>query len=58
MVSSPRNQTAPGEGGIAVTLSEEEKVIADKRFGENSFNVYVSDKISLERGIPDSRPDE
>ena len=45
----------PGENGASVILTPEEKEIADKLFPAASFNVYASDKMAMDRSIPDGR---
>uniref|UniRef100_UPI00398E3C32 polypeptide N-acetylgalactosaminyltransferase 10-like n=1 Tax=Pristiophorus japonicus TaxID=55135 RepID=UPI00398E3C32 len=42
-----------GEQGKPVPLSNEDR--ADQAYRENGFNIYVSDKISLNRSLPDIR---
>lgn len=45
-----------GEGGRAAYLSsEEDKKLAEKYFGNHSFNWLLSDKISLDRTLEDVR---
>jgi hypothetical protein len=50
----PRN--GPGEGGVGVKLTPEEKAKADRTVAEYGFNMVASDKISLDRRIKDTRP--
>lgn len=45
----------PGEMGAEVVLTSEEKDLADQLFDKEFFNVVVSDKIALDRSIPDYR---
>ncbi|PAV83850.1 hypothetical protein WR25_19589 [Diploscapter pachys] len=45
----------PGENGASVHLEGEERKLADKQIKELFMNVIASDKISLDRSIPDSR---
>ncbi len=42
--------------GKAVHLTPEEKYNADLTFDLNRFNVVVSDRIALNRTLPDVRP--
>uniref|UniRef100_A0A673C3M5 Polypeptide N-acetylgalactosaminyltransferase 10 n=1 Tax=Sphaeramia orbicularis TaxID=375764 RepID=A0A673C3M5_9TELE len=42
-----------GEQGKAFPLSETDRV--DQAYRENGFNIYVSDRISLNRSLPDIR---
>lgn len=44
-----------GEKGRAVTLQGEEKALADSLFKKEAFNIIASDKIALDRSIPDVR---
>lgn len=44
-----------GEKGRAVTLQGEEKTLADSLFKKEAFNIIASDKIALDRSIPDVR---
>ena len=48
----------PGEDGKAVTLAPDEQEQADKKFKKAAFNVMISDKIALDRSIPDTRRKE
>ncbi|XP_060593944.1 LOW QUALITY PROTEIN: N-acetylgalactosaminyltransferase 7-like [Ruditapes philippinarum] len=48
----------PGEGGQPVFTTMEEKSAADRSTHEFGFNMVNSDKISLDRTIPDTRMDE
>lgn len=52
----PKNR--PGEGGQAVYTSMEEKIRADQSVREYGFNMINSDKIAMDRTIPDTRLDE
>ncbi|XP_061193808.1 probable N-acetylgalactosaminyltransferase 9 isoform X2 [Saccostrea echinata] len=45
----------PGEKGRAVILEGEEKTLADSLFKKEAFNIIASDKIALDRSIPDVR---
>ena len=51
----PRNPDGPGEMGRGVVLTEEEDAKAQLSFKAESFNVIASDKVALDREIPDSR---
>ncbi|XP_023210997.1 polypeptide N-acetylgalactosaminyltransferase 1-like [Centruroides sculpturatus] len=44
-----------GENGVAVHLSKKEQKEADKLFNQAAFNVYLSNRISLNRSVPDPR---
>ncbi|CAD6196353.1 unnamed protein product [Caenorhabditis auriculariae] len=54
--SNPRN--GPGENGLGVVLSGEEKKIGEDQMKTMFMNVVASDKISPDRSIPDSRSRE
>ena len=51
-------KTGPGEGGEVVVLSPEEQKEADRLFRKEAFNIVASDKIAMDRRIPDTRIDE
>jgi hypothetical protein len=51
-------RVGPGENGEPVTLAPEEQKIADEKWKNASFNVVASDKIALDRAIPDTRREE
>lgn len=51
-------RSGPGEGGIPVNLDQSEKARGDQSVREFGFNMVASDKISLDRRIKDTRPDE
>lgn len=42
-----------GEQGKPFPLTENDRV--DQAYRENGFNIYVSDRISLNRSLPDIR---
>ena len=48
-------RTGPGEMGKPVILTPEEQNIADELYKKATFNVYASDKIAMDRSIPDPR---
>ena len=48
----------PGENGQGVVLTPEEQQIADSRFRRASFNVFASEKVAMDRSIPDTRRPE
>ncbi|XP_033640027.1 polypeptide N-acetylgalactosaminyltransferase 13-like [Asterias rubens] len=50
------SKDGPGEMGKAVPLTPEEQYNADLTFDLNRFNVVVSDRIALNRTLPDVRP--
>lgn len=47
-----------GDGGQAVYTGMEEKIQADKSVREYGFNMINSDKIAMNRTIPDTRLEE
>ncbi|XP_078143024.1 polypeptide N-acetylgalactosaminyltransferase 10 isoform X1 [Centroberyx gerrardi] len=47
------SRSGNGEQGKAFPLSEADRV--DQAYRENGFNIYVSDRISLNRSLPDIR---
>ncbi|XP_013772699.1 polypeptide N-acetylgalactosaminyltransferase 1-like [Limulus polyphemus] len=46
---------ALGEGEKPVILNQKEQALADELFRSAGFNVYISDRISLNRSVPDAR---
>lgn len=42
-----------GEQGKAFPMTDADRV--DQAYRENGFNIYVSDRISLNRSVPDIR---
>ena len=53
--SAPRDVNAPGEHGKPVHTEKWEEDFVRKGWHEAEFNQYVSDKISFERSISDTR---
>ncbi len=51
-------RTGPGEGGVGVKLDASEKLAGDRSVAEYGFNMVASDKISMDRRIRDTRPQE
>jgi polypeptide N-acetylgalactosaminyltransferase len=47
--------TWPGEGGLPVSLTAEEQNKSRQTFALNEFNLVASDKVALNRTIPDNR---
>jgi len=47
-----------GEGGDPVYTSMEERARADRLMREYGFNMVASDKIAMNRTIPDTRMSE
>ncbi|XP_070180117.1 N-acetylgalactosaminyltransferase 7-like isoform X2 [Littorina saxatilis] len=54
----PPKSYKPGEDGKPVITSMEEKAKADQTVREFGFNMVASDKIAMNRSIPDTRMDE
>jgi hypothetical protein len=48
----------PGEGGKPYKLPPDQQNLADESIGEYGMNMAVSNVISLERAIPDTRMSE
>ncbi|KAI9527293.1 Polypeptide N-acetylgalactosaminyltransferase 10 [Dissostichus eleginoides] len=48
-----RGKSGHGEQGKAFPLTDADRV--DQAYRENGFNIYVSDRISLNRSVPDIR---
>lgn len=53
----PQMKVTPGlgENGAPVILPKKEQILADKLFNDAAFNVYLSDRISVNRSVPDPR---
>ncbi|XP_072041875.1 polypeptide N-acetylgalactosaminyltransferase 13-like [Amphiura filiformis] len=51
------NASGPGEMGKAFIVSEADKNESAKLFSINAFNLFASDRISLNRSLPDVRPE-
>lgn len=45
-----------GKGGLPATLSPLEEIDAKPMKDKYGYNAYLSDRISLDRSIPDHRP--
>ncbi|KAL5106214.1 putative polypeptide N-acetylgalactosaminyltransferase 10 [Taenia crassiceps] len=54
-MNEERHRSGPGEQGAPIYLSAEEKELSQRVFTENGFCRVVSDKIALDRAIPDLR---
>ncbi len=52
----PVNLDGPGEMGKPVIIEPENKAESDRLFKINEFNLMASDRISLNRSLPDVRP--
>ncbi|XP_078571360.1 polypeptide N-acetylgalactosaminyltransferase 1-like [Branchiostoma floridae x Branchiostoma japonicum] len=55
-VTIPKPPHSPGEAGRPVRTKQEDDAMVKSMFAEASFNVFVSNLISVERTIPDLRP--
>ncbi|EDV26795.1 uncharacterized protein TRIADDRAFT_22565 [Trichoplax adhaerens] len=55
----PQNHkpAAPGEYGRPVDVPKEYQQLSEELFQRNHFNQWVSDRISLQRTLPDPRPE-
>ncbi|XP_069009787.1 polypeptide N-acetylgalactosaminyltransferase 5 [Embiotoca jacksoni] len=54
---SPRDANAVGQFGQAVIVDSREDAEVRKRWDEGHFNVYLSDRIPVDRAVPDTRPE-
>ena len=50
------NSDGPGEMGKPVIIEPEHKAEAERLFRINEFNLMASDRISVNRSLPDVRP--
>ncbi|KAK5861195.1 hypothetical protein PBY51_022609 [Eleginops maclovinus] len=57
MTNAPRDAKAMGQYGLAALASSDEDKEVRKRWNEGHFNVFLSDKIPVDRAIPDTRPE-
>ncbi|CRL06521.1 CLUMA_CG019455, isoform A [Clunio marinus] len=55
LISDEQSRKGLGEQGKAEQLDQSNKTLQDKLFHENGFNALLSDKISLNRSVPDIR---
>ena len=55
---SAERREGPGENGSPVHLEGKEKELGKETYHENEFNVVISDKIAMDRSIPDNRVEE
>nr|XP_061799948.1 polypeptide N-acetylgalactosaminyltransferase 5-like [Nerophis lumbriciformis] len=56
VTAAPRDPGAVGQFGQAAIVSTEEEAQVKLRWDEGHFNVYLSEKIPVDRAIPDTRP--
>uniref|UniRef100_A0A3B3XX18 Polypeptide N-acetylgalactosaminyltransferase n=1 Tax=Poecilia mexicana TaxID=48701 RepID=A0A3B3XX18_9TELE len=54
---APRDPNAVGQFGQPVILPGSKNAEVMKRWNEGHFNVYLSDQIPVDRGVPDTRPE-
>lgn len=54
-VEKEKQRSGPGEFGVPVILDKDEAERSKNITEEYSYNVVVSDRISLDRAIPDTR---
>ncbi|CAK6954082.1 polypeptide N-acetylgalactosaminyltransferase 5 [Scomber scombrus] len=57
LTHAPRDVNAVGQFGQAVIVGSDEDVEVKRRWDEGHFNVYLSEKIPVDRAIPDTRPE-
>lgn len=57
MTQSPRDANAVGQFGQPAFVASKEDAEVRKRWNEGHFNVYLSDRIPVDRAIPDTRPE-
>ena len=49
------NVGSPGENGASVVLTGKDKALADSLFKKEAFNIIASNRIALNRTVPDVR---
>ncbi|KAI5618606.1 polypeptide N-acetylgalactosaminyltransferase 5, partial [Silurus asotus] len=54
----PRDTHAPGQFGWAAEVPLDDLEESKRRWSEGYFNVFLSDRIPVDRAIPDTRPQE
>ncbi|KAM8855741.1 polypeptide N-acetylgalactosaminyltransferase 5 [Spinachia spinachia] len=57
MTNAPRDARAAGQFGQPAVAANNEKAEVKKRWDEGHFNVFLSDRIPVDRAIPDTRPE-
>ncbi len=54
-IGAELKRTGVGEQGVPVVLRPDEESADRKSYSENGFSGYISDKIALDRAVPDIR---
>lgn len=54
----PKVEGLPGEMGGPVEITGKSEELMKEKFALNQFNILASDKISLNRSLPDARLDK
>ena len=57
-VGSDLRRQGPGENGASIKLTPEEEKKALSTYIDHGFSAYVSDKIAIDRSVPDIRHHE
>lgn len=57
LTNVPRDANAMGQFGQAALVASNEDAEVKKRWNEGHFNVFLSDKIPVDRAVPDTRPE-
>ncbi|XP_029315048.1 LOW QUALITY PROTEIN: polypeptide N-acetylgalactosaminyltransferase 5 [Cottoperca gobio] len=57
VTNAPRDANAMGQFGQAALVGSNEDGEVKKRWNEGHFNVFLSDKIPVDRAVPDTRPE-
>ncbi|XP_061734984.1 polypeptide N-acetylgalactosaminyltransferase 5 isoform X2 [Nerophis ophidion] len=57
VTSAPRDPAAVGQFGQAAVVPGDKDAEVKERWDEGFFNVFLSDRIPVDRGVPDTRPE-
>ncbi len=57
-VGSDLRRQGPGENGSPIKLTPEEEMKSTATYIDHGFSAYVSDKIAIDRAVPDIRHNE